>query len=387
MIMTTGYDVELSATLAVCFLKIAYGGLYIKVGLTPMPTISNTTIADDNSTIEVTFSEDVYSTKGRNGALTTSDFALTFNNNGGNATGASISGVSKNDGNPLAGGETVIRLNLYVNGVPDGKETVDINLAADSIYDAAGNAALMSQSNNTVTLKDKTPPTILSTAIADDNSTIDVTFSEAVYNNSTGTGSLTTDNFTLSISGGSATLALTNPSSITSSGTTYTLGVSLTGTPDGSEQLRVNPSSATEIYDAAGNAALILQSNNTNRVTLNDKTPPTILSTAIADDNSTIDVTFSEAVCSNSNGTGSLTTDNFTLSINEGAATLASSTPSSIGDQGNDTYRLGINLNDTPLPNGNEQLTVKPSSAAAIYDKAGNAALTSQSNNTVNLNV
>jgi len=69
----------------------------------------------------------------------------------------------------------------------------------DSIYDAAGNEASTSQSNNTKTLNDKTAPTISSVSLASDNSTIAVTFSEAVYNTNSGSGSLEASDYYLAI--------------------------------------------------------------------------------------------------------------------------------------------------------------------------------------------
>ncbi|HJO00712.1 MAG TPA: BspA family leucine-rich repeat surface protein, partial [Nitrospinaceae bacterium] len=50
--------------------------------------------------------------------------------------------------------------------------------------------------------QESTAPTISSTTVASDNSTIAVTFSEAVYNATGGSGALETSDFTLSISGG-----------------------------------------------------------------------------------------------------------------------------------------------------------------------------------------
>jgi len=107
-------------------------------------------------------------------------------------------------------------------------------------------------------------PTVTASTISSDNSTIDVTFSEAVYNTNSGSGALETSDFTLSISGGTATLSSTTPSSISASGNVYTLGISLSGTPDGSETVTVVPSSSTAIYDAVGNVASTTQSNNTD---------------------------------------------------------------------------------------------------------------------------
>jgi len=172
-----------------------------------------------------------------------------------------------------------------------GSITVTFNTLSDGIYDdctfrvtdSAGNVS------NTLTLTtfivDLTAPAITGTTVASNNASIAVTFSEAVYNTSGGSGALEASDFTLTLSGGTATLASATPSSISSSSNTYTLGLSLSGTPNGSETITVVPSSSTAIYDAAGNAASTSQSNNT--VTLNDKTVPTLSSVSIASNNST----------------------------------------------------------------------------------------------------
>ena len=103
-----------------------------------------------------------------------------------------------------------------------------------------------------VSAKDNIAPTITGNSLASDNSTIAVTFIEAVFNTSGGSGSLQVSDFVFSISGGSvgsATLSSTTPSSISVSGNTYTLGISLSGAANGSETLTVNPIDDS-IYDS-----------------------------------------------------------------------------------------------------------------------------------------
>ena len=124
--------------------------------------------------------------------------------------------------------------------------------------------------------QDVTPPTITGVALAGNNSTIAVTFSEAVYNTNGGSGSLEASDFSLSITGGTATVSSATPTSISISGNVYTLGIGLTGTPDGSEVLAVVPVD-DGIYDAAGNEASTTQSNNT--ATLNDQLGPILSET------------------------------------------------------------------------------------------------------------
>ena len=87
-------------------------------------------------------------------------------------------------------------------------------------------------------------------------------------------------------------------------------------------------------------AGKISDASTSQSITI-DTTPPTILSSpiiSIADDNSAVTVTFSEAVFNTNNGSGALETSDFVLSINGGTATVAS-TPSSISiDANNGLY-------------------------------------------------
>ena len=146
-----------------------------------------------------------------------------------------------------------------------GATTIDV--AANTFTDAAGN-------NNTAATQfnwtyDNVGPTISSVSLANNNTTIAVTMSEAVYNTSTGSGALESADFAFSISGGVAVLTSATPSSISISGNVYTLGIGLSGTPNGSEVLKVMPVD-NGVYDVAGNEASDSdQSNNT--ATLYDK--------------------------------------------------------------------------------------------------------------------
>ena len=260
-------------------------------------------------------------------------------------------------------------LGVSLSGSPTGAEALTVSPASNAIYDIAGNAANTSQAYNTAYLNDVTGPTMTITAadgmvIINDgsttnNSTLSLTF----------TSSETTINFVvgdITVSGGSL-------SSFSGSGTTYYA----TFTPSGSGATTIDVAGST-FTDAAGN-------NNSAASQFNwtyDGTLPTITGVSLASDNSTVAVTFSEAVYNTAGGSGSLETSDFVFSISGGSATLGSVTPSSISASGN-TYTLGISLSGTA--NGSETLTVNPYSSS-IYDAVGNAASNSQSNNTASLN-
>jgi len=334
------------------------------------PTIKNVQLAADNSTIAVTFDEAVYSTNNGSGALEKEDFV--FSIAGGSATLSSATPTS------ISASSNTYTLGIGLSGLADGTEVITVKPASNAIFDGGYNAASTTQSNNTATLNDRTGPKISSVALAADNSTIAVTLNEASYKTNSGSGSLEKTDFVFSLTGGTATLSSTTPSSISAAGNVYTLGITISGTPSGSELLKVTPAE-NAIYDAKGNAASTTQSNNT--ANLKDKTAPTVSSVTTASDNKIIVVTFSESVFNTNGGSGALDSADFAFSITGGAATLTSATPTSISISDN-VYTLGIGLSGTP--DGSEVVTVTPVENA-IYDAGGNVASTAQTNKTTSL--
>ena len=105
------------------------------------------------------------------------------------------------------------------------------------------------------------PPLITSTTLASDNSVVSVTFSEAVFDTNSGSGALEVGDFSLSINGGTATLTSSTPSSISSQGNTYGLGIPLSGNANGSEVLTVAPV-INSIYDTNAAVASTTQTSN-----------------------------------------------------------------------------------------------------------------------------
>ena len=166
------------------------------------------------------------------------------------------------------------------------------------------------------------------------------------------TGSINTDKDTITVS---------PTSSFTSNQTVYfafTSGLERSDNP-------ITPSSSTFTVE-----------------TVTDTTAPTISSVSLSAANDELTVTFSEDVYNTNGGSGDLEASDFALSITGGTATVTA-TPSSIIKTSQSVWVLGVNTSGTA--NGNETLTVVPSGAAAIYDAAGNAASTTQSNNTASL--
>ena len=136
--------------------------------------ISSVSISADNSTMSVTFNEPVYNTSGGSGALEVGDFA--FSISGGLATLSSATPTS------ISASGNVYTLGIGLSGTATGGETLTVAPVANSIYDASGNVASTSQSNNTITLNDK--KTLIS--VKKDGTGDLTTISTAITNSSSG---------------------------------------------------------------------------------------------------------------------------------------------------------------------------------------------------------
>ena len=108
---------------------------------------------------------------------------------------------------------------------PSAAGATTIDVAANKFTNSDGiNNAAATQFNWTY---DNVAPLISSVSLAATNATIAVTMNEASFNTNGGSGNLEASDFSLSISGGNATLASATPSSISASGNVYTLGINL----------------------------------------------------------------------------------------------------------------------------------------------------------------
>ena len=360
-------------------------------GDTTAPTYSAISLAANNSTVAVTFDEAVFNTNGGSGALEASDFAFSISGGSATLSSATPSSISI-DGNQYT-------LGISLSGTPDGSETLTVQpAAADAIFDAAGNAASTSQSSNhQVTLNDQAGPTISSVAITaesgaqnntlNEGDTVDVTvtFNEAVTVN-TGGG---TPSIAISVGGVSRDADYNSGTGGTSIVFRYTIASSETTDSDGISigANAISLNSGT-MRDAAGNNATLTHSavsaNSSYKV---DTTKPTISSLSVADDNSTVTVTFAENVYANANGTGDLVAADFALGLSGGNAGSISlnATPSAISKTSQSVWVLtlnGTNLGSNAA--GTETLTVDAANNTSIFDLAGNAHTAAASSTTLN---
>ena len=130
---------------------------------------------------------------------------------------------------------------------------------------------------NTLNAQNTPGPEITTMNIASDNSTVTVTFNIPLFGgSSTATSTIEADDFSFSLSGGSATLSSTTPISITTSNNDVVLGISLNGSANGSEVLTVIPNLNSVWNQSGTKSATTTQTSNT--VSLNDKVLPTMTS-------------------------------------------------------------------------------------------------------------
>ena len=319
------------------------------------PTISSVSLSSDNRTLAVTMSESVFNTNAGSGALETSDFTLSLS--GGTATLSSATPTS------ISQEGKVYTLGIPLSGpYADGTEVLTVNPVDNGVYDGAGKEASTTQSNNTATLNEISPTTVLSvsSSTADglynigDVISIQVTFSKDV--NVSGTPQLnletgSTDGVANYSSGtGSAVLSFNY--------NVYNDHVSSDLDYQATTSLSLNGGT---INDLLSNATVLTlpspgetNSLGANKAIVIDGIIPTFTNIAISADNTSLSVTYSESVFNTNSGSGSLEASDFEMSVSSGNAVLASSTPSSISNDGN-VYTLGVNFSS--LADGTETLS------------------------------
>lgn len=151
------------------------------------PTITGFTDTLLNTSVDVNVDEGVYGANDGTTPVAASDLQITGFVAGG-ATALSIASITNTSGGALTGGESIIRIVLSWTGTPDGTETFAVQpIDSTSIYDAAANAMLSTETTGTITSDDEAVPVATfaplngSTThpIADD---ITITYDEAIRN-------------------------------------------------------------------------------------------------------------------------------------------------------------------------------------------------------------
>ena len=260
----------------------------------------------------------------------------------------------------------------YALVVPQGiNTTTSLTITAE---DTAGNGLAYAHSNAFEI--DSSAPILNEMVLAEDNSSLKLSFSEAVFNSSLVSSTLASDTFSFSMSGGYLTANDITIAEQTVYGTTVTLNLALAQTAVGGEiiQLNIKPNS---LFDQAGNAVASQQS--TNSVSLFDTTPPQLLETSLIDQ-STLRLVFDEIPYPNGNASSTLTKAMFSLSSSLVSSTAVNPSADDLEQDGKE-IKLSFTLNG-PSQAG-EELIVQL--AASIMDSSGNSTSTLSQNNRVNL--
>ncbi len=268
-------------------------------------------------------------------------------------------------------------------------------VVADTIEDFSDNQTNSFSVNYTV--QDISPPTVntQSTSISTSNVFVVLSFSESVYTNNNGTGSLELSDFILEFSdnGGNATdvtmvdLQRPGPSGPLLGGEdSIWVYLSIDGTPSGEETFTIQSNGNEEIFDGSGNP-LAFPTNSTSEITLNPY--PRLTGNSLENNNVYVELEFSEGIFSASDTSSGVEVTDFDISFSQNSGnandavinslTKTNGTPLSGNES---TIRVVLNISSPP-PSGLETIQITPTNAYAICNSLGNRLSVSEC--TVNL--
>ena len=351
----------------------AHGIYGLAVGA--IPEITSSTMASDDSYIEIRFNDPIYTESNGTGAANLVDFDFTFAQNNGNATDVQASSMTNVDGGALTGGEDTIRFNISVTGTSSGVETVSINPStSSSVFNSFG-IGLSSESIVSQNLNDYLPPIINfspadgDTIWPDDDLMID--FGETI---TLGDG-ITADNDNID-----DLISLI----YTDSGQDIPFDATIS---DANSKITIDPNSnltelemiklsvsTNDFADSFGN----LVPGDDAIILVRDANAPELNSASLMTNNETVNVIFSEGVYTNPSGNGGLNTGDLDIIFSDNGGNAADVTISSITNNSGTVpsggeSELKVELNISGIPSGEETILIKPVNSTSIYDVFGNA--------------
>ena len=265
----------------------------------------------------------------------------------------------------------------------------------DSLEDLADNQ--IDNYNANYTVQDISPPAINTefSYISSSNAFIILSFSESVYTNNNGSGSLEVSDFSLDFSdnGGNATdvtmvdLQRPGPSGPLLGGEdSIWVYLTVDGTPSGVETFTITTNGNEAIFDGFGNP-LAFPNNSTSEITLNPY--PRLTGNSLENNNVYVELQFSEGVFSASDTSSGVEVTDFDISFSQNSGnandavinslTKTNGTPLSGNES---TIRIVLNISSPP-PSGLETIQITPTNAYAICNSLGNRLSVSEC--TVNL--
>tara|TARA_Y100001980_G_C14554108_1_gene340250 strand:+ start:1158 stop:3866 length:2709 start_codon:yes stop_codon:yes gene_type:complete len=351
------------------------GDYAIAVGT--LPEIISSDIAEDDSFLEIRFSEDMFTNATAQGAVEPSDFEILFDQSTGTATGVNLDYIADNNGNPISNGEDTIRFYISVIGESTGQELITIRTQDNaSIFNSFG-MGMKKSASITQSLSDSSPPTVVDTNVPDGagsialDSEIEISLSEPLYNTETNEPLdaldieayivLKYDNifgtdipFQVILENDNTTIKIVPNGVFLSDQTVYLNFSGLFGDGKGN-----NSNLNLELYFITA-----------------DNIPPTILTYQLADNNSYVDLIFNDKIFGNNDASIPLNADHIKILIDPHDSnvdscfiTSVSKTNSNFLTGGEDSIRINLEYNGTP--NGNEKIILSPSDSILLYDDAG----------------
>ena len=339
--------------------------------------VTDSLLEENNTFLYLTFNEGVYTNASGSGGLNSSDFEIS-NFDEGNATSASITGMTSNIGTTLNGGELTIRISLQFDDSPDGTESITVRPRANQVFDDFGNPMDVNTNARKFDLFDALAPSMVFAPNPSLNNGLIVP----------------NEQFTLSIS---EPIRLVSDSTITNDALNniiliaYTDGdeenIDFSGSIENNEITIIPNLNLIEMRELRVTLLDSLEDFSNNQMdiyaanyTVQDVSPPIIntQSSSISTSNAFIILSFSENVYTNNNGTGSLELSDFSLdfSDNGGFATevtmvdLQRPGPSGPLLGGEDSIWVYLSIEGTP--NGQETITISTDGNEAIFDGFGN---------------
>ena len=260
----------------------------------------------------------------------------------------------------------------YTLDIPEGiNTTASVTIVAE---DKAGNrASYTSTASFTI---DSMIPVLTSLELAEDNTTIDLIFSDKIYTSATASSSFYPDDFILNLSGGTAGFDSAPITLISVNEKTIQLVLGITDQVSGEELLTVSFKN-DRLFDKAGNAVQSQQS--TNSIYLNDTTNPFVESIEVSE-NAMVKLIFNEIVYSSTIASSTFTVNDFVLKTKISTTTLVSSVPEKL-EQNGKVLSLYFTLQDKIIKG--EELIVQL--VNTIYDTSGNSTTTLNKNNRITL--
>ena len=344
-----------------------------KIAVGTLPEIISSTIASDDSYLEIHFSEGMYTDATGNGALEVSDFEISFDQNGGTADGVTINYLSNTSGGSLEGGEDTVRFVIDVQGESTGNELVTIRpLTNASIFNSFG-IGLLRSADITQQLSDQLVPFLASST--PDNGSIEIAtysditleFSEPIQNNN---GS------NINNANSENSILIKNADTGEDLGYSISTANNTNFTIDPDEDL---PEYAyiqiilSNIQDSFGNALV----NDTIQFQTADESPPLVQSSDLASTNEYVIISFSEGVYSTNSGTGGIELSDLSYNFESNSGNCESASilglnnfTGSLLTGGESTIHVFVQLDGSP--SGSETIVLAPADGSSIYDQAGN---------------